>query len=174
MNKVAEFHKVSYEQFKKDWIDTFDEPNDAELREELYIMATYDTLQKPIRSTVGSAGHDFFSPLDFTLEPGEDIKVPTGIRCKMNDDYVLLVFPRSSLGFKYQLMMSNTIPVIDQSYYYADNEGHIFIKVVNMGKKPVSVKKGDRFCQGILFSYGVAFDADPVGKRTGGLGSTGK
>ena len=167
MKKVAQFYKVSYDQFKKDWKETFGDSEDI-------IKNTYDNIQLPQRSTVGSAGYDFISTLEFSLNPGETIKFPTGIRCKMKEEYVLMMFPRSSLGFKYQLMLCNTTGVVDSSYYYADNEGHIWIKFVNNGKDVVRVKEGDKVCQGIFFEYGITEDDDVSELRTGGIGSTGR
>ena len=82
MKKIAKFEKVSFEQFKKDWLDTF---NRALTDEEL--LEIYDNIQLPKRATKGSAGYDFKSPLDFTLAPGSSIKIPTGIRCKIKDGF---------------------------------------------------------------------------------------
>ena len=83
----------------------------------------------PKRATKGSAGYDFVSPLTFTLKPCETIKIPTGIRCGMNTDWVLMLYPRSGLGFKYGLNLMNQTAVIDSDFYYSDNEGHIFVKL---------------------------------------------
>lgn len=175
MERIAQFFKVSYEQFKKDWADTFDEPNDADLREEKVIRETYDSLKLPVRGTVGSAGYDFFSPLDFVLGPGEEIKFPTGIKVSMNEGYVLLIFPRSSIGFKYFTLLNNTIGVVDESYFNNEtNEGHMFVKLHNCGDKMLSVKKGDRICQGIFMQYGITVDDDVTAERNGGFGSTGR
>ncbi len=65
----------------------------------------------------GSAGYDFFSPVDFTLKPGETIKIPTGIRVFIEEDWVLNIFPRSGLGFKFRLQMNNTVGIIDSDYF---------------------------------------------------------
>lgn len=92
----------------------------------------------------------------------------------MNDNYVLLVFPRSGLGFKYRETMPNTIPVVDSDYFYSDNEGHIFIKIVNCGNKEFCVKNNEAFVQGIFFEYGITDDDDAKATRNGGFGSTDK
>ncbi len=62
----------------------------------------------------------------FELKPGETIKIPTGIRVKINDGWVLKLYPRSGLGFKFRVQMNNTVGIIDSDYYNSDNEGHIF------------------------------------------------
>lgn len=164
--RIAKFEKVTYEQFFKDMIDTFGMLDNT-------IEETYNNIKLPKRATAGSAGYDFFSPVDFELKPGETIKIPTGIRCEMNNDWVLKLYPRSSLGFKYQMGMCNTIPVVDSDYYDSDNEGHIFIKFVNRGNKIINITANDRIAQGIFLPFGITEDDDCENKRNGGFGSTG-
>lgn len=169
MEKVAKFEKVSSEQFVADWTDTFGgKKADAE--------QVYEKIMLPKRATKGSAGYDFYSPLDFTLRPGETIKIPTGIRAFMQEDYVLMIFPRSGLGFKYRLQLNNTVGIIDSDYYYSDNEGHIFIKLTNDSKeeKVLSVAAGNGVAQGIFLPFGITTDDDATKIRNGGFGSTTK
>lgn len=165
--RVAKFEKVSKEQFVKDWQHEF-------MGSEEWAEMVYDRIKLPQRATKFSAGYDFFSPLDFTLEPGKTIKIPTGIRCGMNTDWVLQCYPRSGLGFKYREMLSNTVGIIDADYYYSDNEKHIFAKIVNAGDKPLHIKSGDGFMQGIFVEYGIVEDDHVETTRNGGVGSTDK
>ena len=164
--RIAKFDKVSYEQFKSG----FDDKNDAEIK------ALYDDIKLPKRATKGSAGYDFFAPFDIVLEPGKTIKIPTGIRAQMEDNYVLKLYPRSGLGFKYRLQLNNTVGIIDSDYYYSDNEGHIFAKITNDSNenKTVEIKKGTGFMQGIFVEYGITIDDDATETRNGGFGSTTK
>ena len=90
------------------------------------------------------------------------------------NDWVLMIFPRSSLGFKYRLQLDNTVGVIDADYYYSDNEGHIFIKITNDGDQVLRIHKGEAFAQGIFFEYGVTEDDHVEEQRNGGMGSTDK
>ena len=90
----------------------------------------------PRRSTQNSAGYDFFAPFEFILRPGTAIMIPTGIRVKFveNDgngsDWALLFLPKSGIGTKTSIRLSNTLGLIDCDYYYSpDNEGHIMIKL---------------------------------------------
>ena len=94
----------------------------------------------------------------------------------MQNNYVLMLFPRSSLGFKYRLQLNNTVGIIDSDYYNASNEGHIFCKLTNDTKenKTVSIEKGQGMVQGIFLSFGVTIDDDTVEERVGGIGSTTK
>ena len=167
MQRVAQFEKVSFEQFKKDWEDTFYTTENVE--------EIYNDIKLPRRATSGSAGYDFYTPLAFDLKPGESIKIPTGIRVKINDGWVLKLYPRSGLGFKFRVQMNNTVGIIDSDYYNSDNEGHIFCKIMNDTNedKTVSLNKNAGFCQGIFVEYGITFDDDVTDERNGGFGSTG-
>ena len=160
---IARFEKVSKEQFISDSNDLLG-----------INMPDYEAVTIPKRATVGSAGYDFVCPFDLTLKAGEMIKVPTGIRCFIESDYVLQIYPRSSLGFKYQICLANTVGIIDSDYYNAKNEGHIIVALVNRGNKDLDIKKGDRIVQGIFNQYFKADEEDVTDKRIGGLGSSNK
>ncbi len=166
MKRVAKFEKVSAERFSADYMDCF-----GELSGEVY-----DNITLPKRATSGSAGYDFFTTHDVTLAPGESAKIPTGVRVKIDEGWVLSLYPRSGLGFKFRLQLANTVGIIDSDYYYSDNEGHIFIKITNDSKdgKTVSLKAGDAFCQGIFTEYGITVDDEATETRNGGFGSTSK
>lgn len=160
MQRIAQFMKVSPERFATDW--QFDCPN------------PYGELKLPRRGTAGSAGYDFYSPLDFTLAPGEFIKIPTGVRARIDEGWVLTLYPRSGQGFKYRLQLYNSVGVIDSDYFGAENEGHIQIKLVNANEegKVLAVRRGEAFAQGIFLPFGVTVDDDVNDVRTGGFGST--
>lgn len=135
-----------------------------------------NNIKLPKRSTKESAGYDVFAPFDIYLNPGDDVKIPTGIRAYMQTGEVLLVFPRSGLGFNYYTRLANGTGIIDGDYYYSDNEGHIFVKLRNEGDKALFIKQGDAFAQMIFMPFlladGDSFDEGNV--RNGGFGSTDK
>lgn len=168
MKKIAQFFKVSEENFFKSVKEEFPGYTEEDIRD------MYKSLSLPARATKGSAGYDFFAPFSFSLQPGATIKVPTGIRVKMDESWVLNIYPRSGLGFKYRLQLNNTVGIIDSDYYYSDNEGHIFIKMTNDSNegRTVEVAKGSGFAQGIFLEYGITVDDDTEGVRNGGFGST--
>lgn len=168
MTRVGKFEKVSFEQFKSGMEDF--NLDDNTLKEK------YDRISLPVRATSGSAGYDIRTTVDINLEPGQTIKIPTGIRVTMLEDWMLAVFPRSGLGFKFRLQLNNTVGIIDSDYYFSDNEGHIFVKLTNDSNegKVVDLKEGDAFAQGIFLPYGITEDDDVTASRNGGFGSTGK
>lgn len=159
MGRSRGFEVIGKEQYRKDF----------GVNEEVVIKL-------PRRATKGSAGYDCFAPVDIALEPGKDIKVPTGIRAYMKQGEVLMALPRSGLGFKYYCRLANTVGVIDSDYYYSDNEGHIFIKLRNEGDKPLVIRQGEAMCQFIFVPFLLA-DGDSFERgeeRNGGFGSTTK
>ncbi|MDD3121882.1 MAG: hypothetical protein PHC62_00035 [Candidatus Izemoplasmatales bacterium] len=158
---VAQFEKISKDQ----WIS--DTGRDVKILE---------GIKKPKRATTGSAGYDFFAPFHIELAPGESLVIPTGIRAKINDGWVLMEFPRSGLGFKFHMTLANTVGIIDSDYYYAENEGHIFMKIINNHDDYLIIEEGDAFCQGIFIPFGITSDdyEDEKEIRKGGFGSTTK
>jgi len=176
-NIVAKFEKVSFEQYCKDFFDCFPNLEDSQLYRDTYVRVIYDKIELPQRATPGSAGYDFFAPVDISIKSGDTVKIPTGIRCKINDNWYLGIYPRSSLGFKFRAQLDNTVGIIDSDYYGAKNEGHIMVKLTCDSKsdKELNVKMGEAFAQGIFAYYGLAEnDAPYKEKREGGFGSTNK
>lgn len=164
--RIARFEKVSLNEYQK----AFENKTQEE------ISTILEEIKLPKRATKGSAGYDFFAPYDITLAPGQTAKVPTGVRVYMEENYVLKLYPRSGLGFKYRLQLNNTVGIIDSDYYYSDNEGHIFAKITNDSNegKTLTIPKGTGFMQGIFVEYGITFDDDCESIRNGGFGSTTK
>lgn len=170
MNKVGEFEKVSLRQFREAMGVGFPDMSDVQ------ILSSYNDLVLPSRATAGSAGYDFKAPFGFALEPGKTIKIPTGIRAKIDEGWWLGCLPRSGLGFKFRTQLDNTMGVIDSDYYYSDNEGHIFAKITNDNRegKTVYITAGDSFMQAIFLPYGITYSDKAKAVRNGGLGSTGR
>ncbi len=169
MERIAVFEKVSFSQFEADWKKNFPETTD--------IKAVYDSIKLPKRATTGSAGYDFYAPANIMLEKGKSVLIPTGIRSKIENGWVLNIFPRSGLGFKHRVQLDNTVGIIDSDYYNSSNEGHIMIKLscdAHDQGHTVELIAGDGFAQGIFMPFGITLDDDADGIRDGGFGSTTK
>lgn len=168
MLRIAKFEKVSPQRFVSDWIATFPQQTIEQA------VLAYENLQLPRRATSGSAGYDFFTPVGFELPAGGSIKIPTGMRAIMEDGWVLTLYPRSGLGFKFRFQLDNTVGVIDSDYARADNEGHIFLRMTNDSRegKGLRVPAGTAFAQGVFLPFGITVDDDVQAVRSGGLGST--
>lgn len=159
--KIRGFEKISEAQYK----------NDIDFNK---YQITYEEYKLPQRATRKSSGYDFYSLFDFSLQPGEEILLPTGLKVYMLDDEELLLFPRSSVGFKYNVQFNNTIPKIDSDYYNnKKNEGHMWLKFTNRGNKVWEVKKGEAIAQGSFYKYLTVDNDVPISEeRVGGIGST--
>lgn len=167
MNNIASFHKVSFEEYKnarKKMFAVECECTDDDL------FSEWLSIKIPHRATAGSAGYDFCIPMHKIID-GESVLIPTGIRAKINEGWVLMLFPRSGMGMKYRMVLDNTTGVIDSDYYYADNEGHIMAKI--HADKAFELQQGDRFMQGVFVPFGIADGDDVTAQRHGGMGSTG-
>ena len=158
--QIAKFGHVSAGQYEKD-------------QRMAGAMAT-EEIPLPRRATAGSAGYDFVCPAEVILPPGGEAVIATGVRAEMEPGWVLMLFPRSGLGFKHGIRLCNTVGVIDSDYARAENEGHILVKLHNPSDHPVTLGRGERFCQGVFLPYGTAEEETVAAERTGGMGSTGQ
>lgn len=156
---MRRFEKISFNQFKRDVIDD---------------KLIYEKYELPSRKTKHSAGYDIASLIEKELMPNESVLIPTGIKINLNDDEVLLLIIRSSLGFKYNIRLVNQVGVIDSDYYNnIDNEGHILVKIKNEGDKPFKIEKYANIVQGLIVKYLTIDNEEEIKKeRKGGIGST--
>ena len=169
MNRIAEFAKVSEEIFLESASGCLPDADPSALRD------AYESLPLPRRATSGSAGYDFFSPVDVVLHPGETVTIPTGVRARIDEGWVLMIFPRSGLGFRYRLQLNNTVGVIDSDYWFSGNEGHIMVRLINDSRegKTLTLNRFDRFAQGVFLPFGITLSDQTENQRDGGFGSTG-
>ena len=155
---MRKFEKVSIDEFSK-----------------CYDKKLYEEYDLPKRMTSHSAGYDFFAIEGFTLKPGEIKKIPTGYKATFGSDEMLMILVRSSMGFKYNVRMTNQVGIIESDYYNnIDNEGHIFVSLQNEGDIDFVVKKGEGYAQGIFTKFLICDDDVTTNERHGGLGSTNK
>lgn len=192
---VAKFEKVSLDQFKKDmnkyvrnniWtlgiMDYYSMTDKSDETFDRFCELIYEDIKIPARATYQSAGYDFFMPFGMSLPRLESIVIPTGIRCAIVQGHSLDIYPKSGLGFNYNLKICNTIGIIDSDYYHSSNEGHIMVKIENVGFNGtdtdyhvINFAEGKSFVQGIFHEvFQASNDEDNVNmvKRDGGIGST--
>ena len=155
---MRKFEKVSIDEFSK-----------------YYDKTLYEEYDLPKRMTSHSAGYDFFAIEGFTIKPGEIKKIPTGYKATFGNDEMLMILVRSSMGFKYNVRMTNQVGIIESDYYNnIDNEGHMFVSLQNEGDIDFVVKKGEGYAQGIFTKFLICDDDVTTNERQGGLGSTNK
>lgn len=164
IRRIANFEKVTFGQYVKD----------LQPRNKVMAKAEFDRIRMPKRATSGSAGYDMFIPFEVLISPGTAMKIPTGISARIDEGWALIVLPKSGLGTKYRVQLSNTIGLIDSDYHNSDNEGHIMVTLYNDGNKPLRLEAGDKFVQAVFIPYGITTDDTASKKRNGGFGSTGR
>ena len=99
--------------------------------------------------------------------------ISTGLKCQLDSGTYLQLSVRSSTPLKYWIILANSIGVIDADYYNnPDNEGEIFLQVINLSPYDIQIKKGDVIGQGIITPYLTTDDDAATGERLGGFGST--
>ena len=130
----------------------------------------------PSRKTKYSAGYDFFLPQDVVIAPHSYSEaIPTYVKAYFPENEVLLLFVRSSVGFKKGVTLANNVGVIDSDYVdNVDNEGNIGLKLYNHTDHVVKFYAGESIMQGIFVKYGVVDNDVAINERKGGIGSTGK
>ena len=158
---MRKFEKISFKQYKKDVCDNLED---------------YNNFNLPKRSTKYSAGYDFEASQNYVIKPNEIVKIPTGIKVTMNQDEMLMIVVRSSMGFKYNVRMCNQVGIIESDYYNNEsNEGHMWVALQNHGTNDYIINKGDKFAQGIFVKFLTVDNEEEIKtERKGGFGSTTK
>jgi dUTP pyrophosphatase len=134
----------------------------------------YADIKLPVRATAHSAGYDFFMPVDTMLLPGKKTIIWSDVKAYMQEDEVLELHIRSSLGVKQGIILSNITGIVDSDYYgNKGNDGNIGFALLNTSGVGVQIKKGERICQGIFQKYYITDDDKTLSEqRVGGVGST--
>lgn len=135
-----------------------------------------NSLALPAYATAASAGVDLSADLGepITLNPGENVKIPTGVAIELpNPSVVALVFARSGLASRHGIGLTNGVGVIDSDY-----RGEIQVLIQNLGNESVVIKPGDRIAQMVFMPIFRAIFEDvaelqETARGAGGFGSTG-
>lgn len=130
----------------------------------------------PAYGTEHSAGLDLYcsNKEDIIIKPNEVKSIPTGLKVEIPEGYFGAIYPRSSTGVKRNLMLANTVGVIDSDY-----RGEIKVFFYNYGKEEQVIKNNDRLAQMIIQAYEKVEvkkveDLSKSDRGEGGFGSTGK
>ena len=139
-----------------------------------FYSVSYANGNIPTRADLGSAGYDFYCVEDITINPKETVLIKTNIKAEMEQDEVLMLYVRSSIGIKKHLCLANGTGVIDSTYFNnIDNEGNIICAIYNYGDEIQTLKKNERFVQGVFIKYLTTInDSTLKNNRTGGIGSS--
>ncbi len=142
---------------------------------EIEILPGNEDLGLPAYATEGSAGMDLKAALtdELVLNPGDRGVVPTGLRMAIPKGFEGCVRPRSGMALKHGLTLTNAPGTIDSDY-----RGEVKILVVNLGKEPVTLKRGDRVAQLLVSPVAKAVirqarNLDDTARGAGGFGHTG-
>ena len=192
-NKIAEIIDKQYDSFNNDfvyqlkiegidspfsWYEFMLEPleNKNKIRgfevvPEEFRKHPYVDIQLPQRNDKRSAGYDLRVPCRMVISPHSHSELEfTDVCAYMQDDEVLKVFVRSSIGCKKGLILANGTGIIDASYY----PRNIGIKLYNTTNEEVVLEENERVCQCIFEKYLTADDDDCMNKeRHDGFGSSG-
>lgn len=136
---------------------------------------TKGEIKLPTQGSKNSAGYDFYSPVTIIIPSHKTVNIPTDIKAYMQEDEVLMIFIRSSVGIKDGLMLANNTGIIDSDFYSnPSNDGGISMCLYNYSDKDVLIRKGERIAQGIFMKYLLSDNGNSTENRTGGIGSTNK
>ena len=133
----------------------------------------------PKRKTMKSAAYDLEAAEEIVIPSfkigQKPTLIPTGLKAYMEDDEMLMLFPRSSGPKKQGILFPHSSGIIDADYYgNEDNDGHILVQCINIKDEDVTIKKGEAVAQAIFQKFLITDDDDATGTRKGGFGSTDK
>ncbi|MEZ4239272.1 MAG: dUTP diphosphatase [Myxococcota bacterium] len=148
------------------------------IRVRVRVLPHGEGLPLPAWQTAGAAGADLVAAVTepLVLQPGDRAVVPTGLCLALPDGWEAQVRPRSGLAARFGVTVLNAPGTID-----ADYRGEVQVPLVNHGREPFRVARGDRIAQVVFapvvraaFEVVDALDHGETARGTGGFGSTGR
>jgi len=129
----------------------------------------------PRYMTPGASGMDIAAAVTdaATVEPGEIVLIPTGFAVAVPAGYEAQIRPRSGLAARHGIGLINSPGTID-----ADYRGEILVPVINLGKAPYTIQRGDRIAQMVIapicrMATALAASLEETDRDAGGFGHTG-
>lgn len=119
------------------------------------------------------AGMDLHAVEEIVLEPGVPALVPTGLSIELPPGFEAQIRPRSGLALRHAITLPNAPATIDPGY-----RGEIRVILLNLGREPYRVHKGDRIAQMVIARYEaiewVEAELSQSRRGEGGFGSSGR
>lgn len=131
-------------------------------------------IKLPTRGSKHSIAYDLYSPVDVVIKPMEKELIWTDIKAYFQSNEALLINVRSSMG-AHPVLMANAQGWVECDYYNNEkNDGNLGVNLINLGKEPYVIKKGDRIAQVMFIPFLESDNCNSEEERKGGFGSTGK
>ncbi len=134
-----------------------------------------EDLPLPQYQTAHSSGMDLLAAVNetITIQPGDVNLISTGMRIAIPEGYEVQVRPRSGLALKHGIGVLNSPGTID-----ADYRGLLSVILINFGKSPFKIERGDRIAQMVVMKVEKAIwikteKLEESDRSSGGFGSTG-
>jgi dUTP pyrophosphatase len=133
-----------------------------------------EDLPLPVYMTDQAAGMDLMAAVEaeVTIPPGERKLIPTGVTVAIPEGYEAEIRPRSGLALHHGVTLVNAPGTID-----ADYRGEVGIILINHGRAPFVVRRGDRIAQMVVHRvcrvcWAVCGDLSSTERGDGGFGHT--
>ncbi len=142
---------------------------------EIQVQKLHAEIKLPAYAHEGDAGVDLYSTINHTLQPGERVLIPTGLKMAIPEGFEGQVRPKSGLALKHGISVLNTPGTVDSPY-----RGEVGVILINLDPKtPYEVKKGEKVAQMVFakVKHAEFFETEELTSTTrgeGGYGSTGK
>lgn len=142
---------------------------------QVQVLPSAEGIALPQYETEHAAGMDLRAAVEesVTLEPGQRLAVPTGLKIAVPEGYEAQVRARSGLAIRHGIALVNAPGTID-----ADYRGEVCVLLINLGQEPFTINRGDRIAQIVLAPVTRAalepvLEVDRTARGEGGFGSTG-
>ena len=146
-----------------------------ELEIQVKCLPHFRGFELPSYRSSGSSGLDLQAAIDrpVTLDPGERLRIPTGLCVSIPEGFEAQIRPRSGLAFSQGLTVLNSPGTVDSDY-----RGEMQVVLINLGKERVTIKRGDRIAQAVFApvikaSFKIQEELDVTTRNEGGFGHTG-
>jgi len=145
---------------------------------DVQILPHGEGLPLPAYQTAHAAGMDLLAAVPddapLVLAPHSHAMVPSGLSIGLPDGYEAQVRPRSGLAARHGVTVLNSPGTVD-----ADYRGEVCVLLINHGKEPFTIRRGERIAQMVIAAVAraelhVTTRLSATDRGSGGFGSTGR